>query len=77
MLSSLGFCLCVLLIPVMSIPEPNPEDLHIHLHGLDKVVKGSEAEEAAKGKMKVCLFKENLGTDKKDMLPNKSKRTKT
>ena len=29
---------------MLSIPEPNPEDIHINLHlqGLDKVVSGQE-----------------------------------
>jgi len=44
MLSSSVCCLLFFLVAVLSIPEPNPEDIHINLHlqGLDKVVSGQE-----------------------------------
>jgi len=37
MLLSLVCSTIVLLVAVLADPEPNQEDLHIHLHGLDKV----------------------------------------
>jgi len=45
MLSSLVcFILLVLQESVLTIPEPKPKDLHIHLQGLDKVVSGTGEE---------------------------------
>jgi len=46
----------VLLVAVLAIPEPNPEDLHIHLHGFDKVVSDAGEGGGEKGestKMKI------------------------
>merc|ERR1712142_371449 len=46
MLLSLVCCPLVLLVAVLTSPEPNPEDLHIHLHGLDKVVSDAGGRES-------------------------------
>jgi len=45
MLSSPACCiLLVLQVSVLAIPEPKPQDLHIHLQGLDKIGSGTADE---------------------------------
>ena len=56
MLLSLVCCPLILLLAVLANPEPNPEDLHIHLHGLDKVASdagGGGVEQGESTKMKI------------------------
>jgi len=46
MLLSLVCCPLVLLVAVLASPEPNPEDVHIHLHGLDKFLSDTGGRES-------------------------------
>ena len=45
MLSSHVFCFLVLMgTAVLTIPVPNPDDVHVHLHGLKDVLSTPENE---------------------------------
>jgi len=53
MLLSLVCSILVLVVAVLAGPEPNQEDLHVHLHGLDKVASDAGREKGESTKMNI------------------------